>query len=131
MFNREQLIQKYLPVKPDALTTRFELEKLSVYRTSRKFTFKIQPKDKIGNYLGPGHKGLIKINSTHGKMIENAVDNLDGSYSQTLSLPLKTNIHDVYIKLRIGTAIKKINLTKLKIIEQTKTNQNFINKTKI
>jgi|GEM_PF-2777922 len=91
-FNREQMIQHYLPIKPSAATTDIRAQLLSASNGISRYAITMTPKDHLHNVMGAGKAQLIALKVPSAKMIGHLKDNLDGSYTQVIALttPAKT-----------------------------------------
>lgn len=109
-FNREQMVQKYLPVRVVPEAVAINVVSLGI-EDLKQFDVQVTPRDSLGNYLGPGRSGLIQLVSTGGSFTGNLRDNLDGSYSQTLNVPPTTAEEDVQVTVKVDEASKNFNLS--------------------
>ena len=109
IFNREQLLQKYLPVRTTEDSIIINIVSLGA-KDLKQFDVRATPKDPLGNYLGPGHLGRIQFKATGGTFIGQAKDNLDGSYSQTLNVSLDTDEKDVAVVVHVDDINKDFTL---------------------
>ena len=75
-----------------------------ISKDKRAYELKITPKDRFGNYLGPGFPHLIKLRATMGQFIP-VKDNNDGTYSTVL-------IADKNRMVRITTNVDGVRLEK-------------------
>lgn len=63
-------------------------------------TVQVKPVDMLGNLLGPGRGGAIKIDAETGRPISPVIDLLDGSYLRTFAVKGKGELG---VKLGVGT----------------------------
>ncbi|MGD8799088.1 MAG: VWA domain-containing protein [Desulfobacterales bacterium] len=100
-FKREKVIEKYVAIKVDPSSVAVEaVRRPAAAQDDKAYEIRITPKDVMGNYLGPGHAGSMKLEASKGKWIEPLRDQLDGTYTQILSIP-----HDVQpqaVNLNLG-----------------------------
>ncbi len=99
-YTRDRIIKKYVTVNVDPGSTdvTVELEK-SLGDGYAKYSVTAVPMDSLGNYLGPGYARLISFKPREGELIGGLVDNLDGSYTQSLKIDTaKTEAVTINIK---------------------------------
>ncbi len=102
-FRREHQIQAYLSVQPTPETIEINVVRLAS-DDDKRFDVRVTPKDPHGNFLGPGYSGLITVAVTGGRDSGPLRDNLDGSYTQTVIVPLSTDEQDVQVTVTVGEA---------------------------
>ena len=87
-FMREAELQHYLlPIfSPDH--SQIEFIDVAADAGLQRVRVIITPKDSLDNYLGPGQGGAIQISVDQGKAIGALTDNLDGTYSQIMEVPI-------------------------------------------
>lgn len=110
-FTREKLIQKYITVNTDPesiVVDAAALPSAEAKRAAYKIT--ITPKDTLGNYLGPGFSGAIRLDTTRGSFSAPLKDNLDGSYSRILFLDTAVSLEDVDLAIDVRGSKKTIRL---------------------
>ena len=109
-FEREKTVQKYVAVKPDPDPeySRLRIEWHDMFRDERVeylYDVEIVPKDRYGNYMGPGHRVGVKIVYNNDKYEGNGnhliqlKDNLDGTYTgkiRILQSGFKTGVRLVF-----------------------------------
>ncbi len=109
LFNREDLIQTNIQVRPFASAIGVD----AVFTgddNGRLFDIKVTPKDQLGNFVGPGFGGKIALEPSLGRFIGKLVDNIDGSYNQTLLLDAGDDEDDTNILLDVLGVKKGVNL---------------------
>ena len=115
-FSREAMVEKQLSVRANSrfiVVKAYKKHKHSETNENyKKYTIKITPRDAAGNFVGPGHAGIIRMASKHGKFMGPVRDLLNGSYSQMLRIPKSTREKDVIIRVKVGEARKLINLAR-------------------
>jgi hypothetical protein len=106
-FKREKVIEKYVSIKVDPVySTVAAVRRPDAERDNRAYEIRVTPKDAMGNYLGPGHAGSMRLKASTGKWIESLHDHLDGTYTQILSVPYDVKPQAVNLKLNIkNTAV--------------------------
>ena len=129
-FERENTVQQYVTVKPDPDPgySRLRIEWHDMFRgeavddVQYLYNVKLVPKDRFGNYMGPGHRVDVKIvynkhkydyeyegDSNHLTRLK---DNLDGTYTEEISIPrsgLETGVRLVlFIDGDTFTTVEKI-----------------------
>jgi hypothetical protein len=87
-FNRERVIKKYLKATFEPKTSNIQLKVIDIDEAVQTIRVLITPKDSIGNYVGPGYAEKINSSSSWGKAIGKVKDNIDGTYSQTIQVPV-------------------------------------------
>jgi len=108
-FERERQLQKYLIVRADTEATRIDATLLQMGDFKR-YQVRTIPKDTQGNFVGPGHTGVIHFAAKRAKFVGELQDNLDGSYAQTLQVPLDTDEKDVHITVDVQQNSTSFNL---------------------
>lgn len=104
-FRREQFIQKYISALPAPSQTEITVEYLEDKDNFTFYRVKVIPRDKFGNYFGPGVSKKIELESTSGQFVEDKVqDDLNGNYVQTL------RVHSEEETPIIRTRISKVSL---------------------
>ena len=104
-FKREKVIEKYVTIKVDPSFTAVEaIRRPDAERDIRAYEIRVTPKDAMGNYLGPGHAGSIKLEASKGEWIESLHDHLDGTYAQVLAIPKAVQPQAVNLKLNVKNA---------------------------
>lgn len=110
-FQREKLIQKHISVTPSAEHVVLMIDPLGVSDDNiRQFAVTVIPKDAIGNYFGPNKSSSVSLSASKGQFIGTVVDNLDGSYIQTLSLSEDVDVNTVDLTLAVGDSTHTFNL---------------------
>ncbi len=122
-FEREKTVQKYVAVKPDPDPeySRLRIEWRDMFRDERvEYLYDIEsvPKDRYGNFLGPGHRVDVKIVYNNDKYEGNGnhliplKDNLDGTYTGEIRISrsgFKTGVRLVFfIDGKTFTTVEKI-----------------------
>jgi hypothetical protein len=124
-FEREKTVQKYLAVKPDPDPefSRLRIEWRDMFQDERvEYLYNVEsvPKDRFGNYMGPGHRVDVKIvynKYKYGYEGDNnhlipLKDNLDGTYSGEIRISrsgFKTGVRLVFfIDGKTFTTVEKI-----------------------
>lgn len=87
-FMREAELQHYLlPIfSPDQ--SQIEFVDIAADAGLQRVRVIVTPKDSLDNHLGPGRGGAIHFSVDHGKAIGALTDNLDGTYSQIMEVPI-------------------------------------------
>jgi hypothetical protein len=102
-FVRENTVQKYLKVNVAPKHVAIDIAPATkIDRRWVRHNITITPKDGLGNYLGPGYAGAIRLGSFQGHFVGTIQDNLDGTYSQTLVWPANVKLKkgDLSVDLR-------------------------------
>ncbi|MBN1647545.1 MAG: hypothetical protein JW874_05890, partial [Spirochaetales bacterium] len=103
---REWTVSYYNEVLPDEDKTDFQISILGPGQEKRDKRFRVRfvPKDKYGNYLGPGH--IIKMQAyTYNPGIiftRDLKDNYDGTYTAEFTLSQTQMDHDPQMKIMIN-----------------------------
>ncbi len=106
-FEREKTVQKYVAVKPDSKYSLLRIQWRDMFRGERvEYFYDVEfvPKDRFGNYMGPGHNVDVKIVYKHKYKKESnhliqLKDNLDGTYTGKIRISrsgLKTGVQLVF-----------------------------------
>ena len=112
-FTREAVVDKKLTTRAHRKSIVVKAHKKhKASKKYKKYTVKITPKDRAGNFLGPGHAGIIHLTSRHGTFKGSVHDLLNGSYSQPLRIPKSTLEKDVIIKIKVGEVVKSTTLAR-------------------
>ena len=111
-FTRERQVQTYLAVKPTSETIDIDAVRVAGADDQR-FDVVVTPKDPYGNFLGPGHLGLVTVETEPALTTGDLRDNLDGSYTQTILVPPGTNLQGVPVTVTVGEAKKTESLADL------------------
>ncbi len=111
-FTRERQVQTYLSVKPTSKTIEMEAVRV-VGADDQRFDVVVTPKDPYGNFLGPGHLGLVTVVADGGTPMGVLRDNLNGSYTQTIVVPPGTDPQDVPVTATVREAQKTKSLAEL------------------
>jgi len=119
-FDRDRLVQKYLAVNVDAAHIFVDITRIPLTRRGNNYNIVITPKDASGNYLGPRYAGSIKVKASAGEFIAGLKDNLDGTYSQVLSLPAAVDPRNVKVTVEVKGATSSFNLAKRSILPRKK-----------
>ena len=107
-FERDEIAQRYLKVKVSPENTLVKVERLTIPDSKLlRFRVVLTPRDALGNFLGPRSAKAIQLSSTQGNYLGTLQDNLNGSYSQVLKLPVEANLKQVVV----GAAILGTNLS--------------------
>jgi hypothetical protein len=97
-FERVKVVEKYLEIKPSRKNILFEMSRVAIENPKLiRYKIVITPKDVLGNYMGPGHAREFSFSTTAGKISESIKDNVDGSYTMTLDLPVNTDFRKTNI----------------------------------
>jgi hypothetical protein len=122
-FEREKTVQKYVAIKPDPDPeySRLRIEWYDLFRDERVeylYDVGLVPKDRFGNYMGPGHRVDVKIVYNNDKYKGNGnhliplKDNLDGTYTGEIRISrsgFKTGVRLVFfIDGKTFTTVEKI-----------------------
>lgn len=78
LYNRIDINPKYSEIDIRRIIQRAE---------DLRYRIKVAPKDRFGNYLGPGHRIRILISSSLGKHRIELKDNIDGTYTKDVLIP--------------------------------------------
>lgn len=110
-FDREALIQKYVTVNidPDNVVVAV-IPRDDPVGDSRQYRVVVTPRDNYGNYLGPRYGSQIAMTATNGSFVGGIKDELDGSYSQLLSVPLAVSAADVDVGVTMRGETMAFNL---------------------
>jgi Mg-chelatase subunit ChlD len=109
-FKREQMLQRYLSIRADADFIAVVATLISTTADTRIYDIRFTPMDALGNFVGPGHSGLIRTEATNARFSGELRDLLDGSYSRTLEVAVGTATGDVDISISVGETIKPTSL---------------------
>ncbi|MGD8665019.1 MAG: VWA domain-containing protein [Desulfobacterales bacterium] len=91
LFKREKVIEKYVTINVDPTSTAVEAARQpAIEQDVKAYEIRVTPKDALGNFLGPGHAGSMKLEASEGRWMGSLQDRLDGTYTHILSVP-----HDV------------------------------------
>lgn len=106
-FKREKVIEKYVTIKVDPSSVAVEaVLRPAAAHDDKIYEIRITPKDKMGNYLGPGHAASMKLEASKGEWLDPLQDQLDGTYVQSLSIPHDVQSQAVNLNLNIkNTAV--------------------------
>jgi len=108
-FERERQLQKYLTVQADNEATKIDATLLQMGDVKR-YQVRATPKDTQGNFVGPGHTGVIRFEARGAKFVGKLQDNLDGSYAQTLHVPLNVDDEDVQLTVTVQQSSSRFSL---------------------
>lgn len=67
----------------------------------------VTAKDVLGNYLTPGQAGAIQLAVNHGRPIDVVQDKLDGTYTQSIQLPVSV-ARNAQLKVKLGDMTKTV-----------------------
>lgn len=99
-FDRDVLLQTYLIPRVSNEHIGLALARLDAAGAARNaYQLTITPKDRLGNSLGPGFSGAIALTTDPEVKLGLLKDNLDGTYSQLLTLPENVDVKNVKISL--------------------------------
>jgi len=84
-FTRTKELSTRVRIKPNPKTTSIEAKIIEETKPPIA-VLTITPFDALGNYLGPGYAKFFKVSTTHGRLVRNILDKLDGSYEQHIVL---------------------------------------------
>lgn len=113
-FTRDDIIQKYLTVNIASGYIDVEVDHLpSVNKQEKQFRVTVIPKDPLGNYLGPGYSGAVTLIASKGRFIGKTEDNLDGTYSRALRLPISFDIKKINISVEVKGIRFSFNLANM------------------
>ncbi len=106
LYTRDRIIKKYVTVNVDPGSSIAEAKLVKTLENGfAQYEVTLVPMDSLGNYLGPGYSRLISFKTQEGELIGGLVDNLDGSYTQSLKIDTaKTEAVTINIK---GVEIKQ------------------------
>lgn len=110
-FERQRFIQKHVSVAPAA--DHLGLSVLALGETADKvqrFAVTVTPRDALGNYFGPTRSADITLSASKGQFSDAVMDNLDGSYTQTLTLPVNVDLGTVDIVAAIEDSSRSFSL---------------------
>lgn len=110
-FERERLVQKYLVVQVSSEHVLTSVESLGETADKiKRFAVTVTPKDASGNFLGPNHRSRISLTASKGQFTDGLRDNLDGTYTQTLTMPVTVDQNEVDVSVAIGDVGVSFNL---------------------
>jgi hypothetical protein len=102
-FTRQARIQKYVSVNPTRESLKPAVSAVGVpSRNIQRYAISVTPRDKYGNYLGPRYRNKIAIKADKGTIAETVNDNVNGSYTCFLDLPVDESIEKVNISVSTG-----------------------------
>lgn len=110
-FDRETLIQKHITVNvdPDKVVVAV-IPRDDPLGDVRQYRVVVTPKDKFDNYLGPRYARQISMTALTGSFVDNVKDELDGSYSQLLNVPMEVSAADVDVAVTVRGESLEFNL---------------------
>jgi hypothetical protein len=77
--------------RTDLATSGLELAEMGRDRAGRHLRLALRPRDRYGNYLGPGQAHLIRVSLAPGSAGAGPRDQLDGGYAIPLYVPLEAD----------------------------------------
>lgn len=86
-FRREARVHRWIRALPNAKNTAITVQHRAVSKTRGELLVHVVPRDRYGNHLGPNLGGFIEVRPSWGRAAGKIVDNLDGSYTQTVVVP--------------------------------------------
>jgi hypothetical protein len=86
-FRREARVERWIRALASAKNTAISVQRRSVDANRAELVVHIVPRDLFGNHLGPNLGGFIRVRPSWGRPLGEVVDNLDGSYEQTVAVP--------------------------------------------
>lgn len=99
-FQRERKIERYVQVGVTPEEAIIDVVQIDHGEAdARRFNIVLTLRDPFDNFLGPRYSRDIHFSSSHGHLVGDVQDNLDGSYTQTLRLPPDVNPDDVDINV--------------------------------
>ena len=119
-FKREKVIKKYVTIKVDpSYSTVKAVSRPAAEQNVRAYEVRLTPKDALGNFLGPGHAGSMKLEASKGKWVESLQDHLDGNYTRVLSVPHHVKPQALDLKLNIKNTAATFRLADLLLTPET------------
>ena len=120
-FKREKIVEKYVTIKIDPSSVAVEaVGRPDIEQDDKAYEIRITPKDALGNFLGPGHAGSMKLEASEGKWIQTLQDRLDGTYAQILSVPQDVEPQAVNLNLNIQNTAVPFRLADKLIASETR-----------
>jgi hypothetical protein len=101
VFTREALVQQFVPVNvvPDVKLSPLTFQVIKVSGPKVQVLVNVIPKDRFGNFLGPGHADGIAFQTTDGSFVNAIQDDLRGGYSRVLEYAPATQSPDVTVSV--------------------------------
>ncbi len=110
-FERERFIQKHMSVAPSADHLSIAVVALGdTVDKVKHFAVTVTPRDVLGNHFGPNRSAAISLTTSQGQFSGAILDNLDGSYTQTLTLPINVDENTVNVAVAIEDSSRSFNL---------------------
>ena len=110
-FARTRRLSEYVAIQPAPSVSILTTTNVSVDDNTVALDIRFLPRDKNGEYLGPGKTRLVSFTTTAGKLTSPVRDNLNGIYSQRLVYNGKTDRPVVTAHVR-GTKVESIDVVK-------------------
>ncbi len=110
-FERQRFIQKHVSVAPSS--DHLGIAVLALGETDdkiKRFAVTVTPRDALGNYFGPSRSAVLSLSASQGQFEGAIVDNLDGSYTQNITLPLNVDENTVDVVVDIEDSSRSFNL---------------------
>lgn len=110
-FARTRTLSQYLRINPDRQNSPIVFEPADPTQDRQTGIISILPRDRLGNYLGPGFYHRIKFKTTAGKFIQPLADHGNGAYSRLLSYDKEKDRPKVSIEMG-GKLIGRLKVVK-------------------
>jgi hypothetical protein len=106
-FTRTRRLSRYVGIVPDANATDQAIQSAGTINTLRVANVFFLPRDRLGNYLGPGFAGDFEVRSIGGELVGAVSDLENGYYRQTVRYSARGPEPIVTVAMP-GTTFKKI-----------------------
>ncbi len=108
-FTREAKVRRHLRAIFSPEHSDIKLTPVTITKGLQKIRVDLTPRDKYGNHLGPGYDSAIHLTPSIGQLVGTMNDDLSGSYSQIIEVPV-SDISDARLKVNIRNTSKDVGI---------------------